>query len=70
MLPPTHTVLFFRGLPVETVGRAMAEDAIAYHTSATEGKATELVANNSAIRRLAQPKVPLVILCVIILEGP
>lgn len=49
---------------MESVGRAMAEDAIAYHISATEEKATELVANNSAIRRLAQPKVLLVVLCV------
>ena len=43
-------------LGVELVGRAMAEDAIAYHT-ADEKPTAELVANNNAIRHLAQPKV-------------
>ena len=41
---------------MELVGRAMAEDAIAFHTSADQ-ETKELVADNSIIRRLAQPKV-------------
>ena len=44
-------------MPVELVGRAMAEDAIAFHTHAEHTTIKEFVADNNTIRRLAQPKV-------------
>ena len=47
--------------PVEVVGRAMAEDALAYHTAEVK-PSEELVANTRAIRNLGQPKVPFVLL--------
>ena len=55
----SYTALLSRGIPVEVVGRAMAEDAVAYHTASDQEKETrkQLVADNTAIHRLAQPKV-------------
>lgn len=48
---------------METVGRAMALDAITYHQSGDEGAAAAaagdvMVADNNAIRRLAQTQEP------------
>ena len=50
-------MLVLPSTPVEVVGRAMAEDALAYHTAEVK-PSEELVANTRAIRRLGQPKVP------------
>jgi len=49
-------VLVTRAMPAETVGRAMALDAITYHQSGDEGAAAGnvMVADNNAIHRLAQ----------------
>ena len=47
-------------MPVETVGRAMALDAITYHQSGDEGAVAGnvMVADNNAIHRLAQTQEP------------
>ena len=58
MTPPSlpHTALVIPTLSVELVGQALAQDAINYHTSTGDQQQNdrEMIANNSAIHRLAQ----------------
>jgi len=64
---PTPPVAIFRGMPVSTVAQAMVEDAVSYHQkqeeAGSEGATAQsqevMVANNSVINQLCQPKVRL-----------
>lgn len=62
---PNPPVVIFRGMPVSTVAQAMVEDAVSYHQkqeeAGSEGATAQsqkvMVANNSMINQLCQPKV-------------